>query len=94
MSDEDGNWLMDAVSDGMETVRETTRTFLGVERERYVCPDCNVACEESRAYDSQRAAFDGGDSPAWTCPSCNRDFVREADDSSHTLDLYGRGPPE
>ena len=37
---------------------------------------------------------DGGESPAWTCPECGRDYVRETDDSAHALDLYGRGPPE
>ncbi|AGM11116.1 hypothetical protein M196_gp22 [Halorubrum tailed virus 4] len=93
MSD-DGNWLTDAVSDGVEAVRETTRSFLGVERERYVCPDCNVACEESRTFDHRRAAFDGGKSPSWYCEECDSHYVREADDSGHTLDLYGRGPPE
>jgi len=75
-------------------VVSAVKSFLGVERERYVCPECNVACEESRVYDPQRAAFDGGDSPSWYCDSCESHYVREADDSSHTLDLYGRGPPE
>lgn len=93
MSD-DGNWLTDAVSDGVETVRETTRSFLGVEREQYVCPECNVACEESHAYDTRRAAFDGGTSPSWYCEECGSHYVREADDSQHALDLYGRSPPE
>lgn len=88
-NDTDG-WLSEAVSDGVDVVRKT-REFLGVQREAFVCPDCGVACEETYVYDPARAAFDGGESPAWTCPSCSRDFVREVSDESHTLDLYGRG---
>ena len=66
-------------------------TFLGVERERFVCPKCNKACNESRTHDTQRMAFDGGSSPSWFCESCQTHYVREVDDESHTLDLYGRG---
>jgi len=69
-------------------------SFLGVEREAHVCPACNVACEESTTHDPQRMAFDGGESPSWYCDSCDTHFVREARDGSHTMDLYGRGPPE
>ena len=91
MTEESGSWLSDAITDGVETVRETTRSFLGVERERFVCPKCNEACTESRTHDVSRAAFDGGSSPSWECPECETHFVREADDESHTMDLYGRG---
>ena len=90
MSEEGNGWLSGAISDGVETIRETTRSFLGVERERFVCPECNEACQESRTYDVQRMAFDGGSSPSWFCESCQTHFVREVDDESHTLDLYGR----
>jgi len=89
-----GSWLSDAVSDGAEAAKRVTRSFLGVEREAHVCPACNVACEESRTYDVSRAAFDGGESPSWECPECLTHYVREASDESHTMDLYGRGPPE
>ncbi|AFH21847.1 hypothetical protein OSG_eHP10_00185, partial [environmental Halophage eHP-10] len=37
---------------------------------------------------------DGGESPAWTCPECGREFVREADDAAYGMDLYGRDPPQ
>ena len=87
---EKGGWLSDAISEGVETVREFT-TFLGVERERFVCPKCNEACQESHTHDVARAAFDGGSSPSWFCESCETHYVREVDDESHTMDLYGRG---
>ena len=87
---EKGGWLSDAISEGVETVREFT-TFLGVEKERFVCPKCNEACRESRTHDVARAAFDGGSSPSWECPECQSHYVRELDDESHTTDLYGRG---
>ena len=90
MSEEGGGWLSDAITDGVETVRKAT-SFLGVERERFVCPKCNEACQESRTHDVARAAFDGGSSPSWFCESCETHFVREVDDESHTMDLYGRG---
>ena len=90
MTEEGGGWLSDAISDGVETVRKAT-SFLGVERERFVCPKCNEACTESRTHDVSRAAFDGGSSPSWECPECETHYVREVDDESHTMDLYGRG---
>ena len=67
------------------------RTFLGIQKERFVCPKCNEACQESRTHDVQRMAFDGGSSPSWFCESCETHYVREVDDESHTMDLYGRG---
>lgn len=85
----DGNWLTDAVSEGLESVREYT-SFLGIQRERYVCPECNVACVESHTHNPQTAAFDGGACPSWECPECQSHFVRETSDESHTMDLYGR----
>lgn len=89
-SDESGGWLSDAVSDGIQAITEYT-SFLGVRRPQHVCPDCNTPCEETRVYDPRRAAFhDGGESPAWTCPECGKEFVREDGDEMHTLDLYGR----
>jgi len=93
MSDDSEGWLAGAVSEGMDAVREYT-SFLGVERERYVCPECGVGCEETRVHDPSRAAFDGGESPAWSCTECGRDYVRETGEESHGLDLYGRDPPQ
>lgn len=86
----DGFDLERAISDGVETVRETF-SFLGIEREAHVCPDCNVACEPGYAYDVARAAFDEGESPVWRCSECGTEYRREVSDESHTLDLYGRG---
>ena len=90
MSDDTGSWLSDAVAEGREVVREVT-TFLGVQREAFVCPTCNAACEETYTHDPQRAAFDGGESPAWKCGKCETHYVRERGDDVHTLDQYGRG---
>ena len=91
MSDESGGWLSGAVSDGAEAAKRVTRSFLGVEREAFVCPECSVPCDETHTHDPQRAAFDGGESPAWYCDKCDSHFVRERDDADHTMDLYGRG---
>lgn len=77
-----------------ESVERAFKTFLGIQREAFVCPECGVACDETHVHDPARAAFDGGASPAWACPECGRDYVREVSDESHTMDLYGRGPPE
>jgi uncharacterized protein with PIN domain len=81
------------IGKGKETVRAFT-SFLGVERERYVCPECNTACEETTVHDPARAAFDGGESPAWVCPDCGESYVREVSDEGHSMDLYGRDPPQ
>ncbi|QAS68837.1 Zn-finger protein [Haloferax tailed virus 1] len=89
MSDESGGWLTDAVSDGIQTVRETV-SFLGVEREKHVCDHCNVACEETFVFDVRQAAFDDGQTPAWECPECEQTYYRETGDESHTMDLYDR----
>lgn len=75
-------------------VVSAVKSFLGVEREAFVCPDCHEPCQETFTYNPQTAAFDGGKSPAWQCPECAKTFVREVDDTSHTLDLYGRDPPQ
>jgi hypothetical protein len=94
MSDsESGGWLSDAVESGADLVESVTSTFLGVEREAFVCPDCDEPCQESFTYNPRTAAFDGGRSPCWACPSCGSNYVREVSDDSHTLDLYGRDPP-
>lgn len=89
MSDADG-WLSDAVESGENAVREFA-SFLGVRQEKHVCPDCNEACEKATTYNPDTAAFDGGACPSWYCSECDSHFVREADDDSHTMDLYGRG---
>ena len=90
-NDDGGGWLSGAVSDGAEAAKRVTRSFLGVEREAFVCPECSVPCDETHTHDVQRAAFDGGESPAWECPECSAKYVREASDGDHTMDLYGRG---
>ena len=94
MSDDSSGFdLQSAIESGADAVKSVTSTFLGVEREAFVCPDCDVACQETHTYNPQTAAFNGGKSPAWACPSCGATFVREVSDDSHTLDLYGRDPP-
>ena len=80
----------DLLIDSGESVKRAFRTFLGVQREAFVCPECSTPCDETYTHDVQRAAFDGGKSPAWTCPECSRDFVRGTSDESHAMDLYGR----
>lgn len=75
--------------DGGGVVRRF-KEFLGIQREAFVCPECGVACEETYVHDPARAAFDGGESPAWVCPECDGLYVREVSDESHTMDIYGR----
>jgi transposase-like protein len=94
-NDDSGGFdLQSAIESGADAVRNVTSSFLGVEREAYVCPDCDVACQATTTYNPRTAAFDGGASPAWVCPECAKTFVREVSDESHTLDLYGRGPSQ
>jgi predicted RNA-binding Zn-ribbon protein involved in translation (DUF1610 family) len=90
MSDDDSDgWLSQAVETGRDAA-ETITTALGLDVEAFVCPECGVACEPTTTYDPQRAAFDGGRSPAWACPECETEYVRETDEGVHTMDLYGR----
>ena len=89
-TDDTGSWLSEAVDSGAEAAKRVTRSFLGVEREAFICPKCSVPCDETYTHDPQRAAFDGGESPAWECPECSAEYVRERDDGDHTMDLYGR----
>lgn len=65
-------------------------SFLGIQREAHVCPECNTVCEEAVTYNHRTAGFDGGRCPCWKCGECGREFVRERDDSGLSLDLYGR----
>jgi ribosomal protein L37AE/L43A len=92
--DSGGFDLTSAIESGADAVRETFRTIAGTQREKHVCPSCNVACEPTYTYDPDRAAFDGGESPAWECPECSREFVRETGEESYSMDLYGRDPPQ
>jgi ribosomal protein L37AE/L43A len=82
------------IGEGDGAIASVMRTVLGVEREQYVCETCNEPCDATHVHDPKRAAFDGGESPAWTCGECGTDYVRETDDSAYTLDLYGRDPPQ
>ena len=88
-TDAEGFDLTSAVQSGINAVRETF-SFLGIEREAYVCEDCQAACEPAHDYDPARAAFDGGESPTWYCAECDRHFVRERTEENHAVDLYGR----
>lgn len=91
MTDDDSDgWVTPAVEKGREAVRSVRDTFLGIQRERFACPDCGVPCEPTHTHDPRRAAFDGGASPAWKCSECGSEYVREVDDDAHTADLYGR----
>jgi len=90
MSDDNEGLSADVLIGRGQDVVQAFTSFLGVEREKHVCPECGVACEETWVHDPQRAAFDGGESPAWECPDCSKCYVREVSDESHSLDLYGR----
>jgi len=89
-SNDDGGWIEQAVERGASAAQTARDAFLGVSREGFACPDCGAACEPTHTHDPQRAAFDGGASPAWYCEDCEQSFVRETDDGVHTMDLYGR----
>jgi transcription elongation factor Elf1 len=63
-----------------EKVKENVKTLVPWLPEPFTCPECNRYCDSTRAYDPQRAAFYSmGMAPAWTCPECERDFVRESE---------------
>lgn len=87
-SDDSGFDLTSAVRSGADAIR-TYLTAYGTEREAHVCPACGTACEPTHTFDPDRAAFDGGRSPAWKCEDCGQEYVREAD-GPPTLDFYGR----
>ena len=90
MSDDDG-FSLDQVSDAAQTVTRRFREFLGVEFEAHVCPDCGVACEPTETYDVHRAPEYGGKAPAWECPDCGRQWVREEREPEQLSgDMYGR----
>lgn len=92
-SDDAGSWLSEAVDTGRE-VAATLTNALGVQEERYICEECGTPCEKTTTYDHRRAAFNNGESPAWDCPDCHRQYRRDPDDRRHQMDLYGRSPPE
>jgi rubredoxin len=67
------------------------KTQLSILPDRFVCPDCKVACEADRKYDPQQAAFHAetnGKVPSWRCPECETHYRREED--RITFDLYDR----
>jgi len=86
----DGFNVREAVGKGANAVAEYSETLFGTQKELFTCPECNVACEEATTHNSQTAAFDGGACPSWECPECSTHYLREADDSAYSLDLYGR----
>jgi len=90
MSDDDNFTVSDAWEKGVSAVNATFRTLLGVQREAFVCPECNEACEQATTYDPMRAAFDGGESPSWYCDECDTHFVRDDAAEPHALDMYDR----
>jgi len=90
MSLDDDLLIGEEGDDSDSLVSRVYRTLFGTEREAHVCPACETACEPTHTYDPQRAAFDGGASPAWVCPDCETHYVRERDDGPPAVDLYGR----
>jgi uncharacterized protein with PIN domain len=91
--DSDGFDLRESITEGARRIATYTDLF-GVQREQYICEHCDQACHPTTTYNPNTAAFDGGASPCWSCPSCGRAYVRDADDSAVGMDLYGRDPPE
>lgn len=82
-----GEKAKDAATDAVKRVKSEISIF----SDRFVCPDCDVACEPDRKYDSQSAAFHAetnGKVPSWRCPECQTHYRRE--ERSVTVDLYDR----
>jgi transposase-like protein len=73
-----------------DSVSGAVRTFLGIQYETKVCPDCGVECTETTVYDVHTAAFEGGETPAFKCPECSRAWYREDRQELHATDLYDR----
>lgn len=89
MSDDGGFDLGEALESASESVSKVS-SFLGIQKEAHVCPECNTVCEEAMTYNPASAAFDGGRCPSWYCEDCDTHYVRERDDWGLSLDLYGR----
>ncbi len=85
----DGFDLQQSLKHGAERIMQYTDVF-GVAREQYICEPCDVACHPTTTYNPNTAAFDGGASPCWSCPSCGRAYVRETTDETVRMDMYDR----
>ena len=90
MSEFDLDQAKERAQSSIENAVSGVREFLGVEFEAHVCKDCNVPCEPSMAYDSNRAES-MGKQPSWYCSNCNTHYIREeTEEQSLTGDMYGR----
>lgn len=78
-------------NDAATDVVKRVTSEISILPDRFVCSDCDVACEPDRKYDPQQAAFyaeTNGKGPSWRCPECQTHYRRE--ERSVTPDLYDR----
>jgi hypothetical protein len=71
--------LDDAKETATKVVSETRSALPFLLDEPYYCDDCGDACEASRAYDPQRAAWfaeTNGRAPSWYCRNCDQHYQR------------------
>jgi len=69
--------LPELATDAQETVEREARNLIPWLPDPMTCPDCNTLCKATHVYDYRTAAFTGGAQPAWECPECETEYVRE-----------------
>lgn len=81
--------LTDA-TDSVRTVSQKAVSTLPWLSDPFTCPECNVPCEESAAYDPIEGAFYewiGGERPTYQCPRCETHYRRE-ETSKHSFEIW------
>ena len=82
--------FVDAGAETADAVRNRVRKALSWLPDPKHCDHCGAACEQTRAYDSQEAAFHpNGEAPAWECRECEAIYRRD-DDNPLTADMWDR----
>lgn len=61
-----------------EQAKNTVKGLLPWLPDPYVCDECGAYCKATQAYDKNTGAFHNqGYRPAWECPECGNEYIRE-----------------